>query len=327
MKPSLSYLLLAATLAFPSVTSAQGGFGGRRGGMGGPGPDRFAPSAPRLPGVELEGPLDSAMAHALLKLSAEQATRYSQVYDSFMVATRPQRDSVGVAMGKMNERLDGGDRAAAMFYVDLIQDLGKYLKDRQDKFESNLHRWLSDDQVKAYRRWKEGEQQALEGKRREDALRWREAEFAGGGFGSPRTLAAEPKTIVTPPPGIAAPALGSQAVRVGRTVFVANQLGVDSTGALAGADLRAQAARAFANLEAVLQAAGAARRDVAALTIYVVNYRPADLAIIREAGTGYFGSGAPIASVLGVQSLGHDGALISIGATAVTPASPVGRER
>ena len=70
-------------------------------------------------------------------------------------------------------------------------------------------------------------------------------------------------------------------------MFVANQLGVDSTGALAGADLRAQAARAFANLEAVLQAAGAAPRDVASLTIYVVNYRPADLAIIREAGTAF----------------------------------------
>src|SRR2546430_14158194 len=237
MKPSLSYLLLAAMLAFPSVTSAQGGFGGRRGGMGGPGPDRFAPSAPRLPGVELEGPLDTAMAHALLKLSDQQATRYSQVYDSFMVATRPQRDSVGVAMGKMNERLDGGDRAAAMFYVDLIQDLGKYLKDRQDKFESNLHRWLSDDQVKAYRRWKEGEQQALEGKRREDALRWREAEFAGGGVGRPRTLAAEPRTIVTPPSGIAAPAPGPQAGRVGGTGVVGAPLRAGTHGAVRRAGL------------------------------------------------------------------------------------------
>ena len=105
-------------------------------------------------------------------------------------------------------------------------------------------------------------------------------------------------------------------MRVGRTVFLTGQLGVDSTGTLAGADLRAQAVQAFANLATVLVAAGATPRDVTALTIYVVNYRPDDLAAIREAGAAFFGSNAPIATVLGVQSLAREGALISVGATA-----------
>jgi len=313
MKRSGSYVLLAATLLLsPSSGWAQGGYG-RGGGLG---PARFEPNAPKLPGPELQGPLDSALARVVLKLSDEQATRYSQAYDSFMVATRPQRDSAGVAIGKMNEKLDLGDRAAAMFYVERVQELGKFLKDRQDKFESNLRRWLSGDQVKAYRAWREGENQAGERKRREDALRWQEAAFRGG-F-APRTSAppGEPKTIIATPHSVADPALGSQAIRRGGTLYVAGQLGVDSTGTLAGAGLRAQAERAFANLGAILQAGGATPRDVIALTIYVVNLRPADLATIREVGVAYLGSNAPIASVLGVQALSREGALISVAATA-----------
>jgi enamine deaminase RidA (YjgF/YER057c/UK114 family) len=88
---------------------------------------------------------------------------------------------------------------------------------------------------------------------------------------------------------------------------------------LVGSDLRSQAERAFSNLSAVLQAAGATLRDVSALTIYVVNYRSADLETIRTAGAAYFGANAPVATVLGVQSVGRDGALISIGATGTSP--------
>ena len=311
MKESLSCLFLAATLVLVPQARAQGGYGGRMGPVG-----RYGPSAPKMPGVELTGPLDTALARVTLNLTTDQATRYAQAYDSFMVATRPQRDSAQAAIVKMNERLDGGDRAAAMFYAERLQELGKYLKDRQDGFEGDLRRFLTGDQVKAYKKWREGEDQATERKRRADQLRWDEAGFRGE-FGGPRGSAApEIKTALPSPSAVAAPALGSQAVRVGRTVYIAAQLGVDSTGALVGADLRAQAERAFANLAAVLQVAGASPRDVTALTIYVVNYRPADLETIRNAGAAFLGANAPIATVLGVQSLGRDGALISIGATA-----------
>ena len=101
-------------------------------------------------------------------------------------------------------------------------------------------------------------------------------------------------------------------------MYVASQLALDSTGALVGADLRAQAERAFANLATVLRAAGALPQDVVALTIYVVNYRSADLATIRDAGAAYFGPNPPIATLLGVQSLARERALFAVGATAVT---------
>ncbi len=308
MRQSRRYVFLAATLLLlPCAAWGQGGY--RGGGQSG----RYGPPAPKLPGVELVGPLDTALARSTLTLTPDQATRYQQVYDSFMVATRPQRDSANAAIAKMNERLDDGDRA--MLYVEQLQDLGKNLKDRQDRFEGDLRRFLNGDQVKAYKKWREDQDQAADRKRRENQRRWDEAGFRGE-FVAPGAAAPEIKTALPTPPGVAAPAVGSPSVRVGRAVYVTGQFGVDSTGTLVGSDLRAQAERAFANLRTVLQSAGASLRDVTTLTIYVVNYRSTDLETIRTAGAAYFSANAPIATVVGVQSLGRDGALISIGATA-----------
>jgi enamine deaminase RidA (YjgF/YER057c/UK114 family) len=308
MKPS--YAFLAATLMLlPAALTAQGGY---MPGMA------ARTDAPKLPGVELEGPLDSASAPVVLQLNEEQSRRYAQGYDSFMVATKPQRDSAAAAMVKINERLEQGDRAAALFYVDRLQEIGKHLKERQDRFEDNLKKFLTGDQVKAYRRWRDGQQQAIERKQREDALRWQEAAMVGFGGRPAGGGTVEIKTPVAPAPGVALPTLGAQAVRVGRALYVSAQLGTDSSGTLVATDLRSQAVQAFANVGAVLRAAGSNPRNVVSLTIFVVNHGPADEAMIREVGAAYLSPNAPIVTVVGVQSLAREGALISIGATAAT---------
>lgn len=309
--PALSVFLAATLVVAPQAAWGQG-YG--RGSMGPT--SRYYPAAPKLPGVELAGPLDTTLAPKLLNLSPDQAKQYTQAYDSFMTATRPERDSANAAIAKMNSRLDDGDRGAAMFYAERVQEWGKVLRDQQDRFENDLRRILNGDQMKAYKKWRENEDEVAERKRRENEVRWQEAGFRGE-FGGPRAApVADLKTALPVAAGVPAPPLGSQAVRLGRSLYVAGQLGVDSLGTLAGTDLRAQAARAFANLTAVLQAAGASPRDVTALTIYVVNYRPPDLATIRETGATYLGANAPIVTVVGVESVGRDGALISVGATA-----------
>jgi len=317
MKRVLSYALLGATLAFPVAAYAQmGGYGGAPSMSRGPGAE-----VPKLPGVELEGPLDSASAPIVLQLNPDQARRYAQAYDSFMVATQPQRDSAAAATAKMNQRLEVGDRAAAMFYVDRLNDIGKRLKDRQDRFEDNLKKFLSGDQIKAYRQWRDSEQQAIERKQHEDGVKWVEAAFVGFGGGARGGTAGgvpEIKVPVAPAPGIAAPALGAQALQVGRALYVTGQLGVDANGTLSGTDLRSQAIQAFANLTAVLKAAGAMPRNVVTLTILVVNYKPADEATIREVGAEFFAGNAPVVTLAGVQSLSKEGALVSVAATAAT---------
>ena len=316
MKWSVAVAFLAATGVLPPIAAAQmGGYGGGAGrGMEG---GRYAPQAPKLPGVELKGPLDTALARTLLDLSEAQAAQYKQKYDSFMVATQPLRDSATANLAKMNERLDDGDQSAALFYVERVQEVGKVLKARQDRFESDLQRFLSGNQMKEYKKWRDGEDQAAEQRRRADGVRWAEATFRGSmsPIGA-RASTPEFKTALAAPAAIAAPDLGAAAVRVGRALYVTGQLGVDSLGALVGSDLHAQAVRAFANLATMLQAAGASARDVTSLTIYVVNYKPADLATLREAGTTFLGANPPIVTVLGTQSLARDGALVSVSATA-----------
>jgi enamine deaminase RidA (YjgF/YER057c/UK114 family) len=283
--------------------------------------------APKLPGAELEGPPDSAAARAVLTLSNDQAARYAQAYDSFMTATRPQRDSAALATDKMNERLATGDRAAAMFYADRLREFGDFLKSQQEKFEGQLHRFLSGDQIKAYRRWKDDQDRIYEEKNREEALRWQRPSmgerggFGGGGGGGGGRMGEappDPRTVIPTVAGVAHADLGSQAVRVGRTLYITSQLALDSTGALIQGDLRAQAERAFANLTAVLRGAGAQPQDIVALTIYVVDYKPDQLPIVRSAGSSYFGTNPPAVTILGVEALAREGAVIAVGATAVT---------
>src|SRR5213594_2426995 len=66
MKYGSSFAFLAATLLLvPAAAFGQGGYG--RGGLSQGG--RYGPPAPKLPGVELVGPLDTALARVMLNLS------------------------------------------------------------------------------------------------------------------------------------------------------------------------------------------------------------------------------------------------------------------
>lgn len=327
-------VILATTLGPRTGWAQFGGFGGGRGGrMGGPEMGGRQVQVPRLPGAELAGPPDSAAARAVLSLSDTQAARYAQAYDSFMTATRPQRDSAAVMTEKMHDRLASGDRAAATFFAERLEEYGDYLKDRQDKFEGQMRHMLTGDQVKAYKRWKEDQERVYAEKNREEAMRWQRGGFGErggggfgerGGFGEGMQLAGPPpeqRTVIPAVAGVSRPDLGAQAVRVGRTIYVTSQLPLDSTGAVAGADLRAQADRAFGNLGAVLRGVGAQPQEVVALTVYVVGYKPEQLPTIHDAGVAYFGAAPPIATVVGVESLSREGALIAVGATAVLSAT------
>ena len=131
----------------------------------------------------------------------------------------------------------------------------------------------------------------------------------------------------------------SQAVRAGTSLYVSDQVALDSTGRLVGgADLGLQLQQALRNLSAVLLAARALPGDVVQMTVYVVDYRPADYAVIRDALTAYTPEGHPPAlTLVGVASLPVQGLRIAIDATAHVrgqfidrdrlPGAPLGRGR
>lgn len=307
-----------AVIAIPLVAACAMGTRGGRGfeepgeGVGPRGIDQIPENAaPELPGPELEGPPDTATVDTLLGLTPEQATRYQAVRDTFMLATKPQRDSALARRDLMNARLDSGDRVAALFHAERLNRLGAWLKERQDAFEDELSSIFTSEQMQAYREWRKAQNARAKALAEEDSLRWIEA-----AVGNPRGSAAR-KTFVDAP-NVVPLGVGSQAVRVGRTVYVAGQVAVDGTGDIVGAgDFAAQTEQAFANLKAVLAAADALPGDVVHLTVYVVDYDSGDLDVIRNAIAATFpGRHAPVTTVVGVESLAEVGLLIAVEAVA-----------
>ena len=319
MKRSLLAVLALALVPVAAHAQRGGGMGG--GGMGGMsfgGNPRF--DAPELPGPEMEGPLDSTGVQKVLTLTDDQLKRWVEAYSAYMAETRPVRDSVKEQLGIMDDKLSAGDRAAALFYAERATKVSKGLKDRQTRWEEGTaFKILTTDQAKVYKKWKKDQEDLAEERRKKDVMRWNPM---GGDMASARI---EDKTPISAPVGN--PSGTAAAVRVGRTVYGAGQVSLDADGNMVGqGDLRAQAVKAFANLTTVLTAARARPFDVVRLTVYIVNYQPQDMAMIREVGAAYLPAANPPAlTVVGVQSLYREGLLISVEATALAGAGGTGR--
>jgi enamine deaminase RidA (YjgF/YER057c/UK114 family) len=108
----------------------------------------------------------------------------------------------------------------------------------------------------------------------------------------------------------------------GTQVFIAGQVAFDAEGRVVGAgDLRTQTEQVFKNLQHALAAAGARIEDLVKTTIFVVDYKPADRAVIAEVRSRFYGNAEPPASTLvGVQALVVPELMIEIEAIAVIDA-------
>lgn len=108
-------------------------------------------------------------------------------------------------------------------------------------------------------------------------------------------------------------------VTVGKTIYISGQVPVNEKGETVGTgDFRAQVIQVFENLKTALTAAGATFNDVVKMNTYVVNYQPADVAVIREVRKNYLSPTHPPASTLvGVQALVNPDYRIEIEAVAV----------
>jgi len=102
----------------------------------------------------------------------------------------------------------------------------------------------------------------------------------------------------------------SQALRVGDTVYLSGQIGLDpQTMQLAEGGLEAQAHRVFRNLEAVAKAAGLGFEHAARMTIYLTDL--ADFPKVNEIQTQYLREPFPARATVGVSQLPR-GALVEI---------------
>jgi len=122
------------------------------------------------------------------------------------------------------------------------------------------------------------------------------------------------KTIVSTTQAPAAIGTYSQAVRVGDTVYLSGQIGLDPATMQLVEGIDAQIVRVFDNLQAVAIAAGGTLADVVKLTVYLTDL--ANFAKVNEVMSQYFASPFPARAAIGAAALPR-GALVEADAILV----------
>jgi len=125
------------------------------------------------------------------------------------------------------------------------------------------------------------------------------------------------------PPGWARPRGYSNgiAVRGGKTVYIAGQVGWLGDGRFAADTFAGQFRQALANIIAVLAEAGGRPEHLVRMTWYVLD-REEYLGALKEVGAAWrelIGKHFPAMAVVGVSALVEPGARLEIEATAVVP--------
>ncbi len=124
-----------------------------------------------------------------------------------------------------------------------------------------------------------------------------------------------PKEVIVP--GNVHPARGfSHAIKVGNTIYVAGQAGLDEEGnVVTKGDVVAQTERAYENLKRVLEAAGAAITDIVKLNIYTTDLE--GFMKTGEVRRKYFGKHFPAATAVQIVKLSPPESMVEIDAIAI----------
>ncbi|MFV5215244.1 RidA family protein [Azonexus caeni] len=115
------------------------------------------------------------------------------------------------------------------------------------------------------------------------------------------------KTIIATPHAPAAIGTYSQAVRVGDTVYLSGQIGLDPATMQMVDGIDAQIVRVFENLKAVAEAAGGTLADVVKLNVFLTDL--GNFAKVNETMARYFSEPFPARAAVGVKELPR-GALV-----------------
>ena len=122
------------------------------------------------------------------------------------------------------------------------------------------------------------------------------------------------RQIISTPHAPAAIGTYSQAVRVGDTVYMSGQIGLDPASMQMVEGIDAQIVRVFDNLKAVAEAAGATLDSAVKLNIYLTDL--AHFAKVNETMAKYFNQPYPARAAVGVKELPR-GALVEADAVLV----------
>lgn len=115
------------------------------------------------------------------------------------------------------------------------------------------------------------------------------------------------KTIISTPKAPAAIGTYSQAVKVGDTVYMSGQIGLDPAAMTLVDGIDAQIVQVFENLKAVAEAAGGSLADVVKLNVFLTDL--GNFAKVNETMARYFSEPFPARAAVGVKELPR-GALV-----------------
>ena len=115
------------------------------------------------------------------------------------------------------------------------------------------------------------------------------------------------KTIIQTTQAPAAIGTYSQAVKVGDTVYLSGQIGLDPASMQLVEGIEAQVRRVFDNLKAVTEAAGGDMSDVVKLNVFLIDL--ANFVLVNSIMAEYFTQPYPARAAVGVASLPR-GALV-----------------
>jgi 2-iminobutanoate/2-iminopropanoate deaminase len=119
------------------------------------------------------------------------------------------------------------------------------------------------------------------------------------------------------PPGVHTPQANySHVTKVGNTLYISGQLGLDSDGSLVGpGDAEAQAEQAYRNIKAIVEHCGGTMDDVVKITSYITDlaYRP----LIAKPRDTYLGTPGPASTLVVIKGLAAPEYLVEIEAIAI----------
>ena len=122
------------------------------------------------------------------------------------------------------------------------------------------------------------------------------------------------RQIISTPNAPAAIGTYSQAVKVGDTVYLSGQIGLDPATMQLVEGIDAQVLRVFENLQAVAAAAGGTLADCVKVSVFLIDL--GNFAKVNEAMAKYFAQPYPARAAIGVASLPR-GALVEADAVLV----------
>ncbi len=93
----------------------------------------------------------------------------------------------------------------------------------------------------------------------------------------------------------------SQAVMVGKTVYVSGQIAMDTAGVMDTADIRTETKRVLSNVSEILRAAGLSASHVVKATVYMKDLKK--FSVMNEVYADFFEKDSPARETIEVKSL------------------------